>query len=757
MGSRQPTTEGDAPEEALTEQSLPILESKLNPHVGHGGGVARIALLDQLEASSSVPVVAVIAPPGYGKTTVLAQWAEHDRRPFAWLSVDQHDNDPAVLLTYVAAALDRVEPIDPPVFDTLASPGVSIAETALSRLGSSLSAKAFPVVVVLDDVHLLQNWECLDAVAALIEHLPRGSQLVIASRGEPPLPLAGLRAEGRMMEIGPDLLAMDRHETELLLSDAEVELSPVDVDDLVRRTEGWPVALYLAALSVKAGQSGEGAAVAFAGDDRFLVDYLQTVLLSRLPPRLVSFLTHTAVLDQLSGPLCDAVLGRTGSSHLLESLERSNMLVIPLDRDRGWYRYHQLFRELLRAELERREPVMIRELTLRASGWYEHNGLVEGAIEYAMAAGDADRAARLVVEIALPVYYGGRMATLQQWLDWFDHDGPVERYPEVAVLGAWMHALGGNPAAAERWADAAERGSYQGATPDGTTSIDGWLALLRAMLCRDGVAQMRADAERALTLVPAGSLLRASAQVLLGISHLLAGDPDLADRMLAAAAEAGEDAGADTAMVALAERSILALAREDWSQAEILAERARSIARRAWLEEYVTSVLLYAAAARVAIHRGDLARAREDLARAQRLRPQITYALPFYAVQTRLELARAYLALSDAAAARTMLREVDELLQRRPDLGILRRQAEELRARLDALRVDTVGASSLTAAELRLLRLLGTHHSFPAIGEQLYLSRHTVKSHAMSIYRKLGVSSRSEAIQRARDLGLLVE
>jgi len=741
-------------DEALTEQSLPILESKLYPHLGHGGGVARIELLDRLEASSSVPVVAVIAPPGYGKTTVLAQWAERDRRPFAWLSVDQHDNDPAVLLTYVAAALDRVVPVDPTVFGTLASPGVSIADTVLSRLGSSLSANGLPVVVVLDDVHLLQNWECLDAVAGLVEHLPEGSQLVVAGRGEPPL-LGGLRAEGRMMEIGPDLLAMNPQEAELLVSGTEVELSRVDIDDLVRRTEGWPVALYLAALSAKTARSGEGAAAAFAGDDRFLVDYLQAVLLSHLPPTVVSFLTRTSVLDQLSGPLCDAVLGRTGSSHHLESLERSNMLVISLDRDRRWYRYHQLFRELLRAELERREPALIRALTLAASEWYEHNGLVEGAIEYAMAAGDADRAARLVVETALPVYYGGRMATLQRWLDWFDHDGLVERYPAVAVLGAWMHMLGGRPAAAERWADAAERRSYQGAMPDGTTSIDGWLAMLRAMLCRDGVAQMRADAEIALTLVPAGSLLRASAQLLLGISHLLAGDPDPADRLLAAATEAGEDAGADTATVALAERSILALAREDWSQAEILAERARSIARRAWLEEYVTSVLLYAAAARVAIHRGDVARAREDLARAQRLRPQITYALPFYAVQARLELASAYLALSDTAAARTMLREVDELLQRRPDLGILRRQAEELRARLDALRVEAVGASSLTAAELRLLRLLGTHHSFRAIGEQLYLSRHTVKSHAMSIYRKLGVSSRSEAIQRARDLGLV--
>jgi LuxR family maltose regulon positive regulatory protein len=755
MVARQPATEGDLPGGAPAAQPFPILESKLHPHVGDGGGVPRTELLDQLAASSAAPVVVVIAPPGYGKTTLLAQWAARDRRPFAWLSIDQYDNDPNVLLTYVAAALDRVEPIDPAVFDALAAPGASTPETIRLRLGSSLAATAVPIVVVLDDVHLLQNRECLDAVAALIERIPPGSQLVIAGRGEPALPIAGLRAEGRVVALGADDLAMDRQEAGLLLRDAGVDLSGLDVDDLVRRTEGWPVALYLAALSVKAGGAGEGAA--FAGDDRFLVDYLQSVLLSRLPPRLVSFLTRTAVLDRMSGSLCDAVLGSAGSAYLLESLESSNMLVIRLDRRRRWYRYHHLFRELLRAELERREPALARRLTLRAAEWCEANGLGEDAIEYAMAAGDADRAARIVVRIALPLYYGGRVATLRRWFDWFDHNGLIKQYAAVAVLGAWVHALVGHPAAAERWADAAEHGSFEGTLPDGSPSIDGWLALLRAVLCRDGMEQMRADAEAALALVPPDSLWRATAHLLLGISHLLTGDPEVADRVLAEAAAVGEDAGADAATVALAERAILATARGDWSQAELLAERARSIARSAWLEEYVTSVLLYAVGARVAIRRGDVAGAQEDLARAQRLRPQLTSTLPFYAVQTRLQLADAYTALTDAAAARMMLREADDLLRRRPDLGILQRRTDELRARLAAVRVDAIGASTLTAAELRLLRILGTHHSFRGIGEQLHLSRHTVKSHAMSIYRKLDVSSRSEAIQRARELGLLTE
>jgi LuxR family maltose regulon positive regulatory protein len=736
---------------------LPVVESKLHPQVGHGGGVPRTELLDRLKASSASPVVAVVAPPGYGKTTLLAQWAERDRRPVAWLSVDHNDNDPAVLLAHLAAALDRVEPIDPAVFEALASPGGSTTETAVLRLGSSLSATATPVVVALDDVHLLQNWECLDAIATLIEHLAPGSQLAIAGRADPPLPLASLRAEGRALRFGRDDLAMDRHEATMLLRDAGVDLSGPEIDDLLRRTEGWPVALYLAALSVKAGGTGEGRRVTFAGDDRFLVDYLQAVLLSRMQPTLVSFLTRTSVLDQMSGPLCDVLLGRAGSARLLESLERSNMLVIPLDRRRRWYRYHHLFRELLRAELERREPALAQELTLRAADWCEANGLPEAAVDYAMAAGDADRAARLVAELVLPVYYGGRIVTLQRWFDWFDHDDLIKRYPAVAVLGACVQALAGHPVAAERWADAAEHGS-SGPLPDGSGPLEGWLALLGAALCRHGVERMRTDAEVALALAPADSPLRATLLMLLGASHLLSGDPGAADDILAKAVAVAEGTGAtDTAVVALAERSILAIGRRQWSEAELLVERARSIARGAWLEEYVTSALLYAVAARVAIHRGEPARALQDLAQTQRLRPKLTYALSFLAVQTRLELARAYVALSDIAAARTVLREADEVLRRRPDLGILRRQTGELWAGLDAVHAEAIGSSTLTAAELRLLRLLGTHHSFRGIGEQLYLSRHTVKSHAMSIYRKLGVSSRGEAIQRARELGLLAE
>jgi LuxR family maltose regulon positive regulatory protein len=737
----------------MTSQSVLMLEPKLQPHLGSHAQVPRDRLLDLLEASSRTPVAAILAPPGYGKTTLLAQWAGRDPRAFGWLTIDRRDNDPAVLFRNLAAAFERITPGRGLLAAADAS-GPGAVDALLPQLGSALATAELPSVVVLDDVHLLRNEDCLDAVTRLIDYLPEGSQLAMASRGEPSLPLARLRAEGRVVELGPEELAMDRAEAGALLEHGHVELAATDLDELVRRTEGWPVALHLAARAA-AGRRRADRAVALTGDDRFLIDYLQFELLSRLPDRLVTFLTRCSVLERMSGPLCDAVLATSGSADVLESLARSGLLITPLDRRRQWYRLHRLFRELLRSQLERSQPALAVELTGRAAEWCAANDLPEPAIGYAMAAGDADRAAAVVVDAAIGVYADGRLDQLARWFGWFEANGEVERHAGVAVLGAWVNALTGHPTAAERWAGVARR-APAGAGP-GAGPAEGPQALLRAALCRGGTEQMGTDAELALVLAPAGSASQAVAQLLLGISHLLAGRQDQAERHLADAAEVGQDFGADSAMLALAERSLLAMARGEWHQAGELAERASAGARGAWLEWYASGALLHAVTARLAIHRGDVAQARVDLDRAERLRPLLTWALPHLAVQVRLEMARNYLALTDAAAARTMLWEVDDLLSRRPRLGLLRDQAAELRARLDAMRMDAVGASSLTTAEVRLLRLLGTHYSFREIGVQLYLSQHTVKSQAMSIYRKFGVSSRSEAIRHARDLGLLVE
>jgi LuxR family transcriptional regulator, maltose regulon positive regulatory protein len=360
------------------------------------------------------------------------------------------------------------------------------------------------------------------------------------------------------------------------------------------------------------------------------------------------------------------------------------------------------------------------------------------------------------VDCAVPVYYSGRAATVEGWLTWLEGRWDGEPDAAVAVIGGIVAGLWGRPAEAERWADAAERGTHDGALPDGSASIDSWLALLRAQNCDRGVARMRTDAELTVATVPRGSQFRPSALIALAVSHWLAGELDQADDLFADAAEVGLELGADAAATgALGERALIASGRGAWVAAGELTDRALPVMRRSRSEEYPSSAHTYAVAARVALHRGNSAACQELLTRAQRLRLRLTYAIPWLAVQTRLELARAYLTLADAGGAATMLREIDAISRRRPDLGTLRGQADEVRTSLRTLRTHAPGASTLTEAELHLLPYLATHLSFREIGERLYLSRHTVKSHAMAIYRKLSVASRNAAVDRARELTLL--
>ena len=733
-----------------------LLESKLLPPRARGATVAREALLTMLAGSHAIPVVYMSAGPGWGKTTMLAQWASRAQRPFAWVSVDENDNDPIVLLTYVAAALDRVSGLDPSVFEALASPGVSVEGTVVPRLGAAIAAMGQPVVLVLDDLHVVDNQTSLDAVAVLARHVPEGSQVVISARGRPALPLEAMRAQGLALEIGPDDLRMDEAEARQLLHAAGIDLRDAEIAALNEHTEGWSAGLYLAALSIRArGVKAEGAAT-FSGSDRLVSDYLRSELLAHLPSDDIRFLTRTAVLERLSGPLCDAVLRESGSAARLESLARANLFLVPLDASGEQYRYHHLFQELLRSEFARAEPDLVPRLLARAAEWCEGAGQPEAAIAYAQEAGDVDHVARLVEHCTQPVYQSGRVATAERWLDWLEAQGTLERNAAIAVLDALIAAVQGRPTEAERLADAAERADYEGVLADGSPSIDAWLALLRALRCPHGLARMRADAELAVATLARGSQFHPTAVLLLAVSQLLAGDLDEADDLLADVAEEGLALSApEPVAVALGERAAIAIEREAWVRAEEFADQALDVINRSRMGEYPTSGYAFAVAARIALHRGKSERARDHVARAQRLRPGLTYALPSISVQTRLEVARAHLALADAGGARTMLREVDALLRRRPDLGTLPAQAEDLRSRLSTMRAAAPGASTLTTAELRLLPFLCTHLSFREIGERLYVSQHTVKSQAMAVYRKLNVTSRNEAVERARDLGLL--
>lgn len=730
-----------------------LVASKLRPPQIRSGTVRRSPLIERLAADDRCPVVSVVAPAGYGKTTLLAQWAERTGRAVAWISVDERDNDPKVLLTYVAEALDAVEPISERVFSALASPVSSVPGSVVPRLGSAFSSMTAPVVLVLDDVHLLRNSECRAALSVLADHVPDGSRLAFAGRDDPPLRMARLRAEGRILEMGPGDLSLTKAEASLLLRDADVALGEDDVAELHQRTEGWPVGLYLAALCLREGGSLPRPAVSFGGDDRLVSEYVESEFLARISPPDRLFLSRTAALERMSGPLCDAVLELHGSAGTLAHLARSNVLLVPLDRRGQWYRYHHLFRDMLLAELERLEPGLIPVLRRRAAAWCLQNDRPEEALEYSIAAGDVDLVARLMQSLAPRVDRQGRYATLQRWYRWLNDRDGIAGHPLVAVWAAFIAVNMGRPAVAERWADVVDRWQYQDAARADDPVAEAWAAALRAAMCRRGVQQMRADADEAAQKLAAAGIRAPVAQLCQGIARLLSGDPDGGDVCLKEAVSVAEEVDAHEMLaLALSERSLLAVARGDWSQADILAAQAGTVVRQAGIE----TLLACAAQARTALHRGDVPAARQQLVSAQRLRPAVTYATPQVAVQARIELIHVRLGLADLAGARTVLQEIDDLLTRRPDLGTLVGEVAALRARLARERGSSVpGASALSAAELRLLPMLSTHLSFPEMAAELFLSSHTIKSQMKSIYRKLGTSSRSQAVTRARELGLL--
>ena len=370
-----------------------------------------------------------------------------------------------------------------------------------------------------------------------------------------------------------------------------------------------------------------------------------------------------------------------GSGRILERMEGQNLLVLPLDRRREWYRYHHLFRDLLQSELRRREPDLVQDLHFRAAAWFEANEMPEAAIEYAQSARDYDRVARLILGLAQPVWAGGRVETVLRWMEWLRDITSAEHYGAIAVHGSLIFALLGRSSEAERWVAAAERASPTGILPDGST-MEGTLAYMRACLCRDGIGEMRRDAQIARDGLSPASPYRATMLYTQGISYLLEGDPDRADPLLARAFEDSTSAGAlPLAAMILAEQCDVAARRDDWSEVTALAERAVTIVETGRFGDYWTSALVYAWATRAALHQRNTSRARFYLGRASRLRPLLSYVLPVVSVQTLLEMARAYITLADPGGAAAVLTQVHDILRQRPDLGILPGQAERLQSR----------------------------------------------------------------------------
>ena len=720
------------------------------------GTVAKADVIARLR-SAGARLTTIVAPAGYGKTTLLARWAESDPRAFAWVSLDgRDDDDPRVFLRYIAAALFGVGAVSAEVLEMLAGPAAFAWPTSVPAVGAAMRRFEQPIVLALDDLHLVDNRSCLDILAELVRYVPAGSQIAVTSRAEPTLPLARWRSQGWVQEIGMSELRLDEQEAGLLLEAVGLDLDPTMVSELTERTEGWPSGLYLAALSLQAGAPQSASAEVLSGNDQFVAEYFRLELLSRLPTDEAQFLMYTSVLDRMCGGLCDAVLESTESAGMLARLGKTNGFVVPLDRTGEWYRYHHLFGQLLRDELERSEPDLAPELNRRAMAWCVSNDFAEEAVHYGQAAGDTETVAGLVDTLSPSLYYDGRLETAEEWLGWFGGDELAE-YPALAVFGAWWRALTGRAEEAERLLAVADGATSKLPLSDGSTTIEPWAATLRAHMMPNGVEQSLADADAALEQLPPDSFWVSTALLGRGVALALLGAFDRAREVLSTTVTRALDTGSvEEVFLAQAQLALLAAREGAWGEAGRLLRAAEARVAEAGLGDYATSAIVHVVAARVALHEGRAQDVPAALVRAHRLRPMLNHAIPWVGVGVGIELTRVHLALGEAAAARTAFRETERVLELRPDMGVLVEDARELRKRLAATSGPAgAWAMSLTGAELRLLPYLATHLTIPEIATRLFISRNTVKTEAVSIYRKLSASSRSEAIERAVEVGLL--
>ena len=522
----------------------PILATKLylprpQPHI-----VSRPRLIERLNEGSHHKLTLISAPAGFGKTTLISEWVEGNGLPTAWLSLDEGESDFNQFLTYLVAALQTIAPnIGEEALRALQSSPPPPTEAILTGLLNEITLHRNNFVLVLDDYHVIDAKSVDLALTYLVEHLPPQMRLVIATREDPHLPMARLRAESQLTELRAADLRFTASEAAAFLNQGMgLTLSTQDIAALEGRTEGWIAGLQLAALSVKGRQDVSGFIQAFTGDHRYIMDYLVEEVLQRQPDTVRSFLLQTSILDQMNGSLCDAVTGQEKGAERLEALERGNFFVAPLDDKRHWYRYHHLFAEFLSAHLMAEQPDQVATLHRRASVWYEQNGLASDAIRHALAAKDFERAASLI-ELAVPEMRRSRQeGTLLGWLRALP-DELINVRPVLSVGYAWALLAGGELAAAqarlldaERWldttVDASELPQAQSA---GMVVVDeeefrrlpGAIAIYRAALAQalGDVSATVKYAQRALDFLPEDEHLgRGAAEGLLGLAFWASGD-----------------------------------------------------------------------------------------------------------------------------------------------------------------------------------------------------------------------------------------
>jgi LuxR family maltose regulon positive regulatory protein len=731
--------------------------TKLVAPAPRAGLLPRAGLQSLLQASLQAKLCLVAAPAGSGKTTLLAQWqAVAGGGRVAWVSLEESDNDPTRFWSYLVAALRTVEPgVGTVALEALGGPSVELERVVVPSLVNDLATVEAPLVLVLDDYHVVMDATCHQSLGLFLDHLPAEVHVVLSTRRDPPLPLARMRGRGELAELRVgELQFTDEEAAALLNGSMGLALAAQDVARLAERTEGWAAGLVLAGLSLRGRPDSSGFIAAFSGGDRHVADYLVAEVLERQPEELRQFLLRTSVLERLSGPLCDAVLETRGSAELLRQLEASNLFVVPLDDRRQWYRYHQLFADLLRLQLGAREPGLVPVLHRRAAAWHQAAGQVDEAIGHASAAGDLAEAGALIARHWATHWLGGQRATVARWLEGLPEEA-ILADPPVALIAAWSRGFGGaSKQETERWLAAAEDAGYGGPPPDGMSSQAFGAALARATLIFDDVARSAGAARRALELAGDQPTENSWAGSALGQALYLSGQAaEARSRLEDLVARVPASLQPYAVVTALAVLSLLA-GEEDDRDAVSLARRAVATAEAQAVSFEPLSGIVYLALGRALARLGELGEAEAQLARALELFGVDSMGL--HRTYGLLVLASVRHGRGDLPGARALVDQARELVEHFTDPGVLPallEQTEEALGSRPRRRVQT--AAPLTERELAVLRLLPTRLSTREIGRELYVSANTVRSHVQAIYRKLGVSSRAEAVTQARELGLL--
>jgi LuxR family transcriptional regulator, maltose regulon positive regulatory protein len=717
--------------------------------------VSRPALVERLIGAHDARLAILVAPAGFGKSTLLKEWSDCDERAFISIALDAHHAaSPELTAQAIIAGLGEAGMIE------LAT---SVALTGLVPLGAApvvagamrcvCGDKGF--VLALDNAHVLPEQWLRDLADAVLSGLPSGSMLALASRSEPPLPIGRLRAHHAVVEIRMRDLAMAPAEAASLLRKAGTELEFEVLQTLVRRTEGWPAALYLAGLSLREDPELACDSKRFSGDDHMFADFLRDEVLSVIPPELRDFAVRASVLDQMSGPLCNEVLGEGRSALTLTKLAMVSQLLVPLESKHESYRWQSLFGDALRAELRRTAPELETELHLQASGWYAREGDLDRAIGHAVAAGDATVTAELLWPNLLAYAARGGAPQVQQWLSNFSDDAIISS-PGLAVSAAHVALWLGSVDEAQRYALGARAALDGSSASDDPVSAVSSLCVIDALVGRTGATGMVRAASQAYELEPSDSPWRPMACLARGVALHLLGDRPAAR----AALEEGADLSGGTKPVVaawcLSVNAMIAIENQEWDLAAELTDHAVALVEENGLATCPVSALVLSASAAARAHEGRVDEAKRDLRRASTLLASLGEFIPWYGAEARVLLAHASLSLADVAGARALLAEASRLARRIQGAVIFERWFDEAWAHMDTLAESVLaGPSSLTIAELRILRFLPSHRSFREIGTQLGVSANTVKTQAHAIYRKLGAASRSEAVERASEAGLI--